>query len=78
MPRLSALDASFLRVETPSAHMHIGWLALLDAPAGGALSVRAVRARLAERLHLAPRFRQLVADGPAGLGGPRWIDDADF
>ena len=78
MPRLSALDASFLRVETPSAHMHIGWLALLDAPAGGPLSVRAVRNKLAERLHLAPRFRQLVAEGPAGLGGLRWIDDEDF
>jgi WS/DGAT/MGAT family acyltransferase len=55
--------------------MHIGWLAVLDAPPSGAFSVRAVRERLAARLHRAPRFRQTVEDG---LGGPRWIDDADF
>ena len=26
--RLTALDASFLEVESPSAHMHVGWAAL--------------------------------------------------
>ena len=31
--RMSALDASFLAVETPSAHMHVGWVAEFSAPA---------------------------------------------
>ena len=30
--RLSALDASFLAVEGPRTPMHVGWVALLDAP----------------------------------------------
>src|SRR5881296_130557 len=31
--RLSALDASFLAVEGPSAHMHVGWAATFAPPA---------------------------------------------
>ena len=34
MTRLSSLDSSFLRVETPTAHMHVGWLSTLELPAG--------------------------------------------
>jgi hypothetical protein len=34
MSRLSALDSSFLRVETPTAHTHVEWLATLHLPAG--------------------------------------------
>src|SRR5262245_1133627 len=30
--RLSPLDASFLAVETPTAHMHVGWGAVLESP----------------------------------------------
>ena len=30
--RLSPLDTSFLRVETPTAHMHVGWVALFSPP----------------------------------------------
>ena len=32
--RLSPLDASFLAVETPTAHMHVGWAAIFEPPAG--------------------------------------------
>src|ERR687897_157354 len=57
--RLSPLDASFLNLETPSAHMHVGWLSLLELPDGcDSLDVDSVRERVAARLHLAPRFRQ--------------------
>jgi hypothetical protein len=30
--RLSALDASFLRLESSQAHMHVGWSAVFDVP----------------------------------------------
>lgn len=77
MQRLSALDTSFLRVETPTAHMHVGWLAMLELPHGvRELDPDALAERIAGRLHLAPRFRQLVA--PAPLGEPVWADDPDF
>ena len=33
--RLSPLDASFLAVETPTAHMHVGWAAVFEPPADG-------------------------------------------
>jgi WS/DGAT/MGAT family acyltransferase len=75
--RLSTLDTSFLRVETPSAHMHVGWLATLELPDGEReLDPEKLSERIAARLHLAPRFRQLVA--PAPLGEPIWVDDPDF
>ena len=30
--RLSGLDASFLSVETPTAHMHVGWVLAAAGP----------------------------------------------
>lgn len=77
MERLSALDASFLRVETPTAHMHVGWLAELDLPGGRApLEVEHLRDRIASKLHLTPRFRQRLRDAP--VGDPFWSDDQGF
>jgi hypothetical protein len=79
MTRLSPLDASFLRVETPAAHMHIGWLATLDRPARtSALDAELLRRRIASRLHHVPRFRQVVTEPPGGLTAPRWRDDPTF
>jgi diacylglycerol O-acyltransferase / wax synthase len=73
MERLTALDASFLRIETASAHMHVGWLAEVELePGRGDLSADALRAGIASKLHLAPRFRQRLRDAPdrrALLGG---------
>jgi WS/DGAT/MGAT family acyltransferase len=77
--RLSALDASFLRVESPSAHMHVGWLALVDLPDGiERLDVEAVASRLRSRLHLVPRFRQVVRRPAPGLAGLAWSDAPHF
>jgi diacylglycerol O-acyltransferase / wax synthase len=77
MDRLSTLDSSFLRVETPSAHMHVGWLSRLRLPRGAsALDAELVEARIASRLHLAPRFRQVVR--PLPVGEPAWSDHHDF
>jgi len=79
MERLSALDASFLRVETPTAHMHVGWLATLELPPGAErLDAAEVRDRIAARLHHVPRFRQVVRDPPGGLAPPYWDDASAF
>ncbi|MCW2991131.1 MAG: acyltransferase [Solirubrobacterales bacterium] len=79
MDRLSALDASFLRVETPTAHMHVGWLATADLPAGAdALRAEAVMERIEGRLHLLPRFRQVIREPPGGLVAPHWVDADRF
>lgn len=77
--RLSALDASFLEVETPTAHMHVGWAAEFSAPgAGPPPSFSQLRDHIACRLGRAPRYRQKLAPVPLGLNSPEWIDDRDF
>jgi WS/DGAT/MGAT family acyltransferase len=77
--RLSALDASFLAVESASAHMHVGWAATFDAPEHGPRpSFEALFAHIAGRLGRAPRFRQRLAPDALGLSAPLWIDAEDF
>jgi diacylglycerol O-acyltransferase len=77
--RLSALDASFLAVETPTAHMHVGWVAVFSAPADGRLpGFSELRDHIELRLARAPRYRQKLASVPLGLHAPEWVDDADF
>ncbi|MDX6665488.1 MAG: diacylglycerol O-acyltransferase / wax synthase, partial [Solirubrobacteraceae bacterium] len=77
--RLSALDASFLRVETPTAHMHVGWMATVDLPRGcEQLDADEVVTRISGRLHLLPRFRQVIREPVGGLAPPYWADAEDF
>jgi hypothetical protein len=77
--RLSALDASFLAVETPTAHMHVGWSATLSAPAQGRLPhFSQLRDHIELRLARAPRYRQKLAPVPFGLHSPEWVDDPAF
>jgi diacylglycerol O-acyltransferase len=77
--RLSALDASFLEVETASAHMHVGWAAVFDPPDDRASpSFEQIRDHIGRRLHRAPRYRQRLAGVPLGLARPVWVDDDSF
>ena len=77
--RLSGLDASFLAVETPTAHMHVGWVAVFSAPASGRLPDFAeLREHIERRLVRAPRYRQKLAPVPLGLNAPEWVDDEAF
>jgi WS/DGAT/MGAT family acyltransferase len=77
--RLSAFDASFLAVETPTAHMHVGWVARLSAPPGEQVpEFAAVRAHIERRIARAPRYRQMLAPVPLGVHPPEWVDDQDF
>jgi diacylglycerol O-acyltransferase / wax synthase len=77
--RLSALDVSFLDVETASAHMHVGWAAAFDPPdEGPAPSFEQLRDHIGRRLHRAPRYRQRLAGVPLGVARPVWVDDDRF
>src|SRR5215211_9450275 len=75
--RLSALDASFLAVEGPSAHMHVGWAATFEPPADRP-DFDTLFEHIAGRLGRAPRYRQRLAPDPLGLNAPLWIDAEDF
>lgn len=77
--RLSALDASFLSVETPTAHMHVGWVAMFSPSVDGRLPCFSeVRDHIEARLGRAPRYRQKLAPVPLGLHAPEWVDDPSF
>jgi diacylglycerol O-acyltransferase / wax synthase len=77
--RLSGLDASFLSVETPTAHMHVGWVAVFASPTGDRLpAFSELREHIQRRLVRAPRYRQKLAPIPLGLNAPEWVDDEAF
>lgn len=86
MPRyaydhLTFLDNSFLIMEAPNAPMHIAGTATFEAGnlvgADGALDIDAIRAYVASRLHLIPRYRQRLATLPLQQR-PIWVDDPHF
>src|SRR6266545_848590 len=80
MERLGPQDASFLYLEKPAVHQHVGGVAILDpstAP-GGKLTYADLVRVISSRLHLAPRFRQKVLFPPLAAARPVWVDDAEF
>ena len=60
----------------------IGALAVLDGSSlldtDGRFRIEAISEAVAGRLHLVPRFRQLLYAPPRRLGGPLWVDAANF
>lgn len=75
--RLSALDTSFLYLEETTTPMHVGGLAIFQAPEEGFATDRMVEL-IEERLGLVPRYRQVIRPVPGHLANPVWVDDADF
>lgn len=79
--RLTAADAAFLEMETPTQPMHVGTLLVFDPPddvAARAAGFARFSELVRSRLHRVPRYRQRVVHPPLGLGGPVWIDDRDL
>jgi len=79
--RLSALDASFLELESEGVHMHVGTVGTFEAgplstPSGG-IDFDAILASSEAALQRAPRFRQKLETTPV-LGHPVWVDDPNF
>jgi WS/DGAT/MGAT family acyltransferase len=60
----------------------VGALGILDGAhlleEDGALRIEALRAAVERRLHLLPRFRQVLHEPGPGLGGPLWVDANAF
>jgi diacylglycerol O-acyltransferase / wax synthase len=79
--RLSALDATFLKVEDHNAHMHVGAVSLFDAAPltrpDGVIDSERIRRLIEVVLHRFPRYRQRLAWTPL-FRHPVWVDDAAF
>jgi hypothetical protein len=81
MERLTAEDRIML---WPDAlwPQEIGAIAILDGAvlldSAGRVRIDVVRRAVGCRLHLVPRFRQLLYQPGRGLGGPLWVDAPAF
>jgi len=79
MQRLGGLDSAFLYFETPTMHMHVGGLMLIDpSTMSKPYSYADLRAYIESRLPLVPAFRRKLATVPMNLSKPYWVEDQDF
>jgi len=79
--RLTALDASFLELESPSVHMHVGSVGIFEpgplVDEDGGLRFDRICEMAEANLRRAPRFRQKLDHVPLS-GHPVWVDDDRF
>ncbi len=79
MRRMQGLDGAFLAIESPTTHLHIAGVLVLDASgAQPGVTFRRIREAVAERVHLVVPFRQRLWAVPFGLQHPSLVDDPDF
>jgi diacylglycerol O-acyltransferase / wax synthase len=82
LERLTASDLFMLLWDDYGWSTDIGGLAILDGASlldpDGHLRIEAVRQHIEPRLHLVPRFRQLLYRPRRGLGWPLWVDAPAF
>ena len=79
-PQLSPVDGSFLRLESPQAHMHVGFSAIFAPPASERErpTIEALRARVESRIADVPWCRWRLHEAPLKLSEPRWVEDPGF
>lgn len=77
LDRLTSVDSSFLYLEGPVTAMHVGSVLVFDTPPEG-FDHDTLLDLVANRIAYVNRYRQRIRQVPAGLGGPVWVDDADF
>ena len=79
--RLTALDNSFLAIESPGVHMHVGSVGIFDAGPlareDGGLDHDQLMELIEGGLRRAPRFRQKLMRTPV-TSHPVWVDDEHF
>jgi hypothetical protein len=75
MEWMSPIDSSFLHIENDTTPMHIGGVSIFEGPPPPFDDLRAM---VAGKLELVPRYRQKVRFVPLAAGPPVWIDDPHF
>lgn len=71
---LSPADRASLQAERGPVNMAVAGVLVFEA----GLTYDRVATRVADRLHLLPRYRQRLEEAPLGLANPVWVDDAAF
>ncbi|HEY1451693.1 MAG TPA: wax ester/triacylglycerol synthase family O-acyltransferase [Solirubrobacteraceae bacterium] len=69
------MDSSFLHIENDTTPMHIGGVSIFAGPPP---PFDQLRAMVAGKLALVPRYRQKVRSVPLAAGPPVWIEDPHF
>jgi diacylglycerol O-acyltransferase / wax synthase len=82
LERLTASDLFLLQCDDFGGSSDIGGLAILEDTGllddDGRVQVGVIQRHLEPRLHLVPRFRQLLYRPRRGLGWPLWVDAPSF
>jgi len=68
------MDASFLYFEKKEASMHIGSVSIFD----GEIPFDKFVGNITSKMHLLPRYQQIVVPDPFNLGHPTWEVDTNF
>jgi WS/DGAT/MGAT family acyltransferase len=77
--RLTGLDAAFLSLETPSNHMHVMAVAVLDpSDTPGGFDATTLKRVVESRLDRLAPFRRRMVNVPFGLHHPLWVEDPAF
>ena len=80
MQQLSAMDASFVYMETPHTPMHIGSVGIYDPSTApdGFVRFKDILRFIEQRLPGARSFRQRLVRVPFDVDHPYWIEDPEF
>src|ERR1700721_1431819 len=77
--KLSAMDASFLYLETPEMPMHVGSMAIFRLPEGYQGDFfEEFKAMIASRLHIAPILKSRLEKAPLDIDHPSGVGDDQF
>jgi diacylglycerol O-acyltransferase / wax synthase len=77
--QLGGLDAAFVYCETPTTHLHVCGLLILDTSTmSGGYSFEHLRSMLADRLPAVSAVRQRLAHAPLHVSRPFWVEDDQF
>jgi diacylglycerol O-acyltransferase / wax synthase len=71
---ISGMDATFLYGESPTNHMHVGSVVVIE----GSLKFETFRDIIHSRLHMIPKLRQRLMYVPLSIDYPYWVDDPNF
>jgi WS/DGAT/MGAT family acyltransferase len=72
--RLGPEDSSFLVYDTATTPMNIGAVSVMK----GEISLERFVENITAKIHLIPRYQQLVVEAPLGVGRPTWEFDPSF